>query len=113
MIIKVHICYQNSNTERHGEYDLIVTVSGVVRSHEDLARGEDASSAQIPLNSSIKLIKLFQWHHNSVCIRVTLSKVSNLLVCHYQCDHQENPEAKCQPQEIHYSLFRLQGTTWI
>ena len=52
MLIKVHICYQNLNDERHGEYDLIVTVSGVVRSHEDLARGEDASSAQITLQAS-------------------------------------------------------------
>ena len=32
----------------------------------------------------------------------------NLLVGHYQCDHQENPKAKCESQEIHYSLFCLQ-----
>ena len=41
----------SSNDERHGKYDLIVTVSGVVRPHEDLARGEDASSAQITLQA--------------------------------------------------------------
>ena len=42
----------SSNDERHDKYELIVTVSGVVRSHKDLARGEDASSAQITLQDS-------------------------------------------------------------
>ena len=35
-----------------GEYDSSVTVGRVVRSHEDLARGEDASFARLTLQTS-------------------------------------------------------------
>ena len=90
-----------------GEYDLSVTVGRVV---SPAVRMLPPLTSSEPFKHQINKTLQTAMTTFLVCIQVTSAKVSksNLLVGHYQCNHQENPKAKCQSQEIHYSLFRLQ-----
>ena len=106
----ISIIFLNIIRQGYREHDLNVTIGRVIRSHEDLARREDASFARLTLQATNQS-NLKKYHDNSFggnFTKVEQSSKSDLLLCDYQCNDQENPKAQCQSQEIHYSLFCLE-----
>ena len=68
-------------------------------------------SALMKISPAVRMLPSLPSPFNHQIILVCMShflKSSNLLLCNYHCNDQENPKPKRQSQDIHYSFFCLQ-----